>query len=226
MSALRQGEALDTADGLVYSFSQPVPMSSYLVALAVGALESRRVGPRSLVWCEKEHVEAAAYEFAETESFIQAAEEICGPYVWGQYDVLMLPPSFPYGGMENPCLTFVTPTLIAGDRSLASVVAHEIAHSWMGNLVSPRNWEHFWLNEGFTVYLERKILRKLYGEHFQNMHAITGWNSLRESVKGYGDDHPYTCLVVKLNNVDPVCRVLVPKCTDQYGRLKKAGCAG
>jgi leukotriene-A4 hydrolase len=114
---------------------------------------------------------AGAFEFSETEEFLKIAESICGPYVWGRYDILLLPPSFPYGGMENPCLTFVTPTLLAGDRSLASVVAHEIAHSWMGNGVTNKTWAHFWMNEGFTVFVERKILAKKYGQDNADLHV-------------------------------------------------------
>jgi leukotriene-A4 hydrolase len=123
---------------LAYRFVQRVPMSSYLIAIAIGKLESKRIGPRTRVWGEAGVVEAAASEFRDTELFLSIAEDLCGPYVWGRYDLLCMPPSFPYGGMENPCLTFVTPTLLAGDRSLANVVAHEIAHSWMGNLVTNR----------------------------------------------------------------------------------------
>ena len=123
--------------------------------------------------------DASAYEFAETEQFIKTAEDIVGPYVWGRYDLLVLPPTFPYGGMENPCLTFVTPTLLAGDRSLANVVAHEIAHSWTGNLVGCKTWEHFWLNEGHTVFLERKIGLRLYGEDFWELSNIRMWGSDR-----------------------------------------------
>ena len=252
-----------------FCFRQPMPISSYLFALAAGNLASRclyqgagwldggqagggggpihrhtpahtlacphththtkththpinpsrELGPISRVWSEPEMVEAGAYEFGETDAFLRAAEAVAGPYEWGRYDLLLLPPSFPFGGMENPCVTFVTPTLLAGDRSLANVVAHEISHSWMGNLVTnfncelwsargfvwcARAWrccgggrrnggvtgaargeeeaqggrpraqtisapparpgEHFWLNEGFTVFLERKILGRMYGE--------------------------------------------------------------
>jgi len=115
-------------------------VQSYLFALAAGALESRQVGPRSAVWAEKEIVDQAATEFEDTEKFISIGEQMTIPYTWGRYDILVLPGSFPYGGMENPCLTFVTPTIISGDKSLVNVVAHEIAHSWMGNLVTPKNW--------------------------------------------------------------------------------------
>lgn len=187
-----------------YSFHQKVPTSSYLIALAVGALEPRKIGPRSMVWAEADVVEKAAYEFAETEAFLTAAEDITGqPYVWGNYDVLVLPPSFPYGGMENPCLTFATPTLLAGDRSLSNVVAHEIAHSWTGNLVTNRNWEHFWLNEGWTVFLERKIDEKLNGPQSRGCASIIGVADLQSSIDAFGADNPLTKLVPELRNIDP-----------------------
>lgn len=123
--------------------------------------------------------------------------------MWGRYDVLVLPPTFPYGGMENPCLTFVTPTLLAGDRSLANVVAHEIAHSWTGNLVTNRTWEHFWLNEGFTVFVERKIVSRLESESARHFHAIVGWKALSDSIETFGPSNPLTALVPKLDGVDP-----------------------
>ena len=156
MSAIRDGEPEPLADGLtVTKWKQDVPIQSYLIAIAVGVLKSRKVGPRSHVWAEASVVDQAAFDFSETETMLQKAEELCGPYVWGIYDVLVLPPSFPFGGMENPCLTFATPTLLSGDKSNADVIAHEIAHSWTGNLVTNVNFEHFWLNEGFTVFTER-----------------------------------------------------------------------
>ena len=132
-------------------------------------------------------VDAAAYEFAETEKYIAEAEAVCGAYEWGRYDVLCLPPSFPYGGMENPCLTFVTPTLLAGDRSLANVVAHEIAHSWSGNLVTNATWEHFWMNEGFTVFTERKIAGRVHGEGMFELKALIGLSALRSAVDHFGE---------------------------------------
>ena len=155
------------ADGenVKFQFRQPVPVSSYLIALAAGRMTSQKLSPRVSVWAEPEVTEAAAFEFSQTEEFLQAAESLTCPYVWGRYDVLCLPPSFPYGGMENPCLTFATPTLLAGDKSLADVIAHEIAHSWTGNLVTNHTWEHFWLNEGWTVWLERKIMAKVKGRY-------------------------------------------------------------
>ncbi|XP_066561109.1 leukotriene A-4 hydrolase [Amia ocellicauda] len=204
MSAVRDGQEPDPQDSSrsVFRFRQPVPMPSYLIAIVVGALESREIGPRSRVWSEKELVDLGAYEFAETEAMLKIAEDLAGPYVWGQYDLLVLPPSFPYGGMENPCLTFATPTLLAGDRSLSNVIAHEISHSWTGNLVTNKTWEHFWLNEGHTVYLERMIGSRLVSEQFRQFKAIGGWKELQESVKTFGANNPLTNLVPNLTEVD------------------------
>ncbi|XP_078716937.1 leukotriene A-4 hydrolase [Lampetra fluviatilis] len=205
MSALSDGSEPDPTNGefTIHKFKQPVQIPSYLIALVVGALESREIGPRSKVWSEKEFVEQAASEFSETETMLTTAEELVGPYVWGRYDLLVLPPSFPYGGMENPCLTFVTPTVLAGDKSLAGVVAHEISHSWTGNLVTNKTWEHFWLNEGHTVYLERMIAGKMFGEKTRQFFAIGGWKSLQESVDTFGPEHGFTKLVPVLDGVDP-----------------------
>uniref|UniRef100_A0A8C7M9A4 Leukotriene A(4) hydrolase n=1 Tax=Oncorhynchus kisutch TaxID=8019 RepID=A0A8C7M9A4_ONCKI len=204
MSAVRDGEEPDPQDSsrAIYRFRQPVPMPSYLIAIVVGALESREIGPRSRVWSEKEFVDKAAYEFSETETMLKTAEGLAGPYVWGQYDILVLPPSFPYGGMENPCLTYATPTLLAGDRSLSNVIAHEISHSWTGNLVTNKTWEHFWLNEGHTVYLERMIGRSMESEQFRQFKAMGGWKELQESVNTFGANNPLTNLVPNLNEVD------------------------
>jgi len=203
MSAVSTGTEEGGNNSRVFKFKQEVPMSSYLIALGIGELESREIGPRTRVWSEKNMVDAGAHEFAETESFLKVGEELMGPYVWGRYDILLLPPSFPYGGMENPCLTFVTPTLLAGDRSNADVVAHEIAHSWTGNLVTNKTWEHFWLNEGMTVYTERKIIGKLHGEDMRHFKAIIGLKDLKDSVDLFGPTHEFTCLIPQLKNMDP-----------------------
>lgn len=205
MSAVHDGHEMDPQDNerIIYRFRQPVPMPSYLIAIVVGALESREIGPRSRVWSEKEFVDQAAFEFSETEKMLQTAEQLAGPYVWGQYDILVLPPSFPYGGMENPCLTFATPTLLAGDKSLSNVIAHEISHSWTGNLVTNKNWEHFWLNEGHTVYLERMIGRCMESEQFRQFKAIGGWKELQESINTFGANNPLTNLVPSLQDVCP-----------------------
>lgn len=141
----------------VHHFRQRVPIQSYLIAIAVGDLSSKRIGAKSHVWAEPGVVEKAAWEFAEVDTILATAEHLAGPYEFDIYDILVLPPSFPYGGMENPCLTFATPTILAGDRSQVYVIAHEISHSWTGNLVTNVNFGHFWLNEGFTTFLERKI---------------------------------------------------------------------
>ncbi|XP_051974699.1 leukotriene A-4 hydrolase [Xyrauchen texanus] len=204
MSALRDGQEADPNDSsrVLYRFRQPVPMPSYLIAIVVGALESREISPRSRVWSEKEYVDEAAFEFSETETMLKTAENLAGPYVWGHYDILVLPPSFPYGGMENPCLTFVTPTVLAGDRSLAGVIAHEISHSWTGNLVTNRTWEHFWLNEGHTVYIERMIARCMESEQLRQFKGIGGWKELQESVKQFGANNVLTNLVPNLHEVD------------------------
>lgn len=202
MSAICNGTKT-LQSGKLSHFIQDVPVPSYLIALAVGVLESRQIGPRSHVWAEKEIIEECAYEFADTEHQLKTAEEICGPYVWGKYDLLVLPPSFPFGGMENPCLTFVTPTLLAGDRSLANVVAHEIAHSWTGNLVTNRNFEHFWLNEGFTVFVERKIKHRLESSQSQDFDAYTSLSELKETVERLGVTNPLTQLVVDLKGIHP-----------------------
>ena len=139
-------------------FAMPQPIPPYLFAFAVGDLASKDLSPRSRVWAEPGQLEAAAWELAQVEEQLGAAESLFGPYDWERFDLLVMPPSFPYGGMENPRLTFLTPSLLAGDRSLVNVVAHELAHSWTGNLVTSSNAEHFWLNEGFTVFAERRIL--------------------------------------------------------------------
>ncbi|XP_062989817.1 leukotriene A-4 hydrolase [Elgaria multicarinata webbii] len=205
MSARRDGDLPDPEESTrkIYRFIQNVPIPSYLIALVAGALESREIGPRTLVWAEKELVDKSAHEFAETEAMLKTAEDLAGPYVWGQYDLLVLPPSFPYGGMENPCLTFVTPTLLAGDRSLSNVIAHEISHSWTGNLVTNKTWEHFWLNEGHTVYLERMIGGRLFGEQFRHFQALGGWRELQNTINLLGNTNPMTKLEICLKEVDP-----------------------
>lgn len=199
MSAIRlKGENGKT------TFQQTVPIPSYLLAIAVGDLYSKQVGPRTHVWAEKDVIDEAAEEFSDTESFIKTAEDICGPYLWGKYDLLVMPPSFPFGGMENPCLTFITPTIIAGDKSLVDVVAHEISHSWTGNLVTNANFEHFWLNEGFTVFVEQKIAGRLHGKEYRDFHALHGLSELKDTVKNQLKDEPeLTKLIVDLSNVCP-----------------------
>jgi aminopeptidase N len=165
MSAEHLGQDPDGA----YHFRMQEPIPCYLIALAVGDLASRAISERSAVWAEPSVVERAQCELVDTERMIAAAEELFGPYRWGRYDLLVLPPSFPYGGMENPRLTFATPTILAGDRSLVSLVAHELAHSWSGNLVTNATWRDFWLNEGFTTYFQGRIMEEVYGKERADM---------------------------------------------------------
>jgi len=187
----------------VFHFRMPQPIPSYLLALAVGDLESRELSPRSRVWAEPATVERAAWEFAGVETMIGAAEQLFGPYDWERFDMLVLPPSFPYGGMENPRMTFLTPTLLAGDRSLVDVVAHELAHSWTGNLVTNATAEHFWLNEGFTVWAERRILRELHGEEACAAAWAIGQNALDESLERFRAEPELTLLRTRLEGIDP-----------------------
>lgn len=169
----------------VYRFEMPQPIPAYLIALAVGDLGVRELGPRTGVYAEPSVVGKAASEFVDTEAMIKAVESRYGPYRWGRYDLLVLPPSFPFGGMENPKLTFATPTILAGDRSLVSLVAHELAHSWSGNLVTNATWRDFWLNEGFTVYLERRIVEDVFGPERAAMEAVLGLRELREELAAF-----------------------------------------
>ncbi len=166
----------------VYRFAMPTPVPSYLIALAVGDIEFRSLGDRAGVYAEPSVVDGAAWEFTDTEKMIVAAERLYGPYRWDRYDLLVLPPSFPYGGMENPRLTFATPTILAGDRSLVTLVAHELAHSWSGNLVTNATWNDLWLNEGFTVYFETRIDEELYGAAYTSMILRLGRQELESEV--------------------------------------------
>lgn len=166
-----------------YSFEMKQPIPSYLLALTAGDIAFKPISARSGVYAEPVTLEAAAWEFADLEKMIMNAEELYGNYRWDRYDVIVLPPSFPFGGMENPRLTFVTPTLLAGDRSLTSVIAHELAHSWSGNLVTNKTWNDFWLNEGFTVYFETRIMEKLYGREHAEMLAVLNLSDLQTDMK-------------------------------------------
>ncbi len=203
MSAAGVGsETLD--DGrLLWRFEMPQAIPTYLLALAVGHLVGHDLGPRSRVYAEPETVEKAAWEFAEVESMIDSAEGLFGPYVWDRFDMLVMPPAFPYGGMENPRLTFLTPTLIAGDRSQVNVVAHELAHSWTGNLVTNATMNDFWLNEGFTVYAERRILEEIYGQDYADLQGVIRRNALQVHLDKFGPGSPYTKLRTDLAGVDP-----------------------
>lgn len=166
-----------------FRFEMPQPIPSYLIALAVGDLAFRALGTRTGVYAEPSVVDRAAFEFVDAERMIATAEKRFGPYRWGRYDILVLPPSFPLGGMENPKLTFVTPTILAGDRSLVGLVAHELAHSWSGNLVTNATWGDYWLNEGFACYIDRRILEELYGPERAAMNTVLGLQDLREELR-------------------------------------------
>jgi leukotriene-A4 hydrolase len=178
----------------VYEFFMPQPIPSYLIALAVGNLEFRSINTHCGVYAEPSVVDTAAWEFADLDSMMSVAESICGPYRWQRYDVLVLPPSFPMGGMENARLTFATPTLLAGDRSLVSVIAHELAHSWSGNLVTNATWNDLWLNEGMATYLERRIVESLYGRDQSEMQAVLAMQDLKRDLDTKGLTNPDTRL--------------------------------
>ena len=196
----RTGEASGTQ---TFLFEMPQPIPPYLLAIAAGDLQSRDLSSRARVWAEPGMVDKAAYEFDEVERMIEVAEQLFGPYEWDRYDMLVLPPAFPYGGMENPRMTFVTPTIIAGDRSLVDVIAHELAHSWTGNLVTNASMDHFWLNEGFTTWAERRILDALHGEESSALRWAVGQKALTESITRFGIDSPLTKLRTDLRGVDP-----------------------
>ncbi|MBR9989352.1 MAG: M1 family metallopeptidase [Gemmatimonadetes bacterium] len=209
MQAVMSAELL-TPDGVssedgrtAYRFRLDQPIPPYLIALAAGNLEFREIGPRSGVWAEPGIVDAAADEFMEVEAMIDAAERLYGPYRWGRYDILVLPPSFPFGGMENPRLTFATPTILAGDRSLVSLVAHELAHSWSGNLVTNAVWNDFWLNEGFTSYIEARIMEELRGRDYADMLRQLGRQDLEETISDIGVNAPDTHLQLDLAGRNP-----------------------
>ena len=187
----------------IYHFHMPQPVPSYLLALSVGDLEFKPFDGRTGVYAEPATLAKAAYEFADLPKMVEAAENLYGPYAWGRYDLLILPPSFPFGGMENPRLTFATPTILAGDRSLTSLVAHELAHSWSGNLVTNATWNDFWLNEGFTVYFENRIMEALYGSDVADMQRILGQESLKETIAELGDTSADTHLRLQLEGRDP-----------------------
>lgn len=190
-------------DSGIYHFNQTRAIPSYLMALAVGDLEFKALGKNSGVYAEPSELNACANEFVDLPKMIDAAEALYGKYQWNRYDVLVLPPSFPFGGMENPELTFATPTIIAGDRSLVSLLAHELAHSWSGNLVTNDTWNDFWLNEGFTTYFERRIMESIEGKEYADMLKVVGFQDLQEELKAFGKGNPDTRLRLNLEGRDP-----------------------
>lgn len=188
----------------IYRFGLDLAIPPYLIALAAGELEFKAIGDRAGVYAEPGVVEKAAWEFADMEKMIRAAEALYGKYRWKRWDAIVLPPSFPFGGMENPLLTFATPTLLAGDRSLVAVMAHELAHSWSGNLVTNATWSDFWLNEGFTTYFERRIVEKLYGKEVAEMQWWLGQRDLKNEIDDFMAGKPeYSKLHQDLEGEDP-----------------------
>ncbi len=204
MSAPRGAEPLTQGGETAFSFKMDKPVAPYLIAIAVGDLKFQSLGPRSGVWTEPAMLDAAARELADTEKMITAAEKLYGPYRWSRYDMLVLPPSFPFGGMENPTLTFLTPTFIAGDKSLVSLIAHELAHSWSGNLATNATWADFWLNEGLTTYAERRIIESIYGPKVASQQVSLGIDSMNEAVTENGGPRgPDTRLHIDLKGRHP-----------------------
>ncbi|KAJ4485336.1 peptidase family M1-domain-containing protein [Lentinula aciculospora] len=213
MSAIRQSPPSDGPahdgkvigkDSVTYVYHQPIPIPSYLIAIAAGNVVYRPF-PRHPgkewtcgIWSEPELIEAAYWEFsADTTRFLASAEEIVVPYRFGVYDLLVLPPSFPYGGMENACLTFLTPTLLAGDRTLVDVIAHELTHSWFGNGVTHADASHFWLNEGWTTYIERLLLQVIHSPADRGFSFIIGYKALQDDLEMYVDRPKYQRLVIE-----------------------------
>ncbi|XP_057520950.1 leucine aminopeptidase [Amaranthus tricolor] len=192
-------------DRVVEDFVMEQPIPPYLFAFAVGEISHREVGPRTRVYAESVPtvLDAAAREFAGAEDMIRQGEKLFGPYDWERFDLLVLPPSFPYGGMENPRMVFLTPTVIKGDATGAQVVAHELAHSWTGNLVTNKNNEHFWLNEGFTTYAERRIVEVVQGEDIAALNIGIGWKGLNDEMERFKDNMEFTKLKTNQEGVDP-----------------------
>jgi len=201
--AAEQFEVKEQGKNKVFQFKMPQPIPSYLFAIGVGNLTFRELGPRTGVYAEPELIDAAAWEFAENEEKIVQAEKLLGPYLWGRYDLLILPPSFPYGGMENPRVTFLTPTAILGTRGQTSLITHELAHAWTGNLVTNATWEDFWLNEGWTTYAETRITEVLEGKDVADLMAVYDEQRLIEIMERIGMESPLTCLKVPSKGRDP-----------------------
>ena len=187
----------------IFSFRMPQPIPSYLFAIGIANLTFRELGSRTGIYAEPEVIDAAAWEFAETETTMVEAEKLLGPYLWGRYDMLVLPPSFPFGGMENPRLTFLTPTAILGTRGQASLVTHELAHAWTGNLVTNATWADFWLNEGWTTYAETRITEILEGKDVTDLNAVYDEMRTLEIMSRAGMDAPETCLKYRGEEKNP-----------------------
>ena len=204
MSAPRAAKPITQGGESLFEYRMAHNVPPYLIAIAVGDLAFKSLGPRSGVWTEPSMLDAAAAELADTEKMIDAAEKLYGPYLWERYDMIVLPPSFPFGGMENPTLTFLTPTFIAGDKSLVSLIAHELAHSWSGNLATNATWADFWLNEGMTTYAERRIVEALYGPKAARQQVALGVDVLNEEIETLGGPSaPDTRLHIDLKGRNP-----------------------
>jgi aminopeptidase N len=204
MSAPKAADPVTDGESRVFSYRMDKPVAPYLIAIAVGDLAFRELGPRTGVWTEPAMLDKAAAELADTEKMVAAAEKLFGPYQWGRYDMLVLPPSFPFGGMENPTLTFLTPTFIAGDKSLTSLIAHELAHSWSGNLATNATWADFWLNEGMTTYATTRIVEAVYGPKVAAQQVALGHDAMNEAITDNGGPTgPDTRLHIDLNGRSP-----------------------
>jgi aminopeptidase N len=204
MSAPRDGQPMTQGGESIFKFRMEHSVAPYMIAIAVGDLAFRELGPRTGVWAEPATIDAAARELSDTEKMVAAAEKLYGPYRWGRYDVIVLPPSFPFGGMENPNMTFLTPTFIAGDKSLVSLVAHELAHSWSGNLATNATWNDFWLNEGMTTYAERRIVEELYGKKAADEQIALGIDAMNKAIaENGGPTGPDTRLHLDLKGRHP-----------------------
>lgn len=199
MALMSASNPTSISDNGTYLFEMNQPVPSYLMALAVGDLVFSPIGSRTGVYAEPSVLDKAVYEFGEMEDMLIAAEELYGEYRWDRYDVIVLPPSFPFGGMENPRLTFATPTILAGDRSLTALIAHELAHSWSGNLVTNASWDDFWLNEGFTVYFENRIMEVIYGESYVKMLMKLGLQDLNDEIASLNEKGQQEDTKLKLN---------------------------
>ena len=203
MAVMSASNPMEKNEEGIYTFEMRQAIPPYLIALSIGDLVFEKIGPRTGVYAEPSMIKKSVYEFGDMEKMLVAAEALYGEYLWDRYDVIVLPPSFPFGGMENPRLTFATPSILAGDRSLTSLIAHELAHSWSGNLVTNATWNDFWLNEGFTVYFERRIMEALYGKDYANMLGMLGYQDMESTIEDLGKDHADTELFLQLEGRDP-----------------------
>jgi len=203
MSANETGVSSQSPGYNTATFDCAIPIPSYLIAIAIGDLEYRSLGARVGVITEPSQMDKVANELEDMGDLLDAVEEYMGPYIWGNYTIIVLPPSFPMGGMENPLLTFASPTIIVGDKSQVYVATHEMAHSWTGNEITCQNWENFWLNEGFTVFVERHVSGEIHGEDFSKVAALLGNTSMYQDMENFGLDNTYSSLHPVLRGDNP-----------------------